>query len=36
MADGDCSESKRISYYGSNNLSLGADAAVGRFRRGVL
>ena len=28
MADGDCSESKRIAYYGSNNLSLGADAAV--------
>jgi ribose transport system substrate-binding protein len=28
MADGDCSESKRIAYYGSNNRSLGADTAV--------
>lgn len=28
MADGDCSQSKRIAYYGSNNKSLGADAAV--------
>ena len=28
MADGDCSDSKRIAYYGSNNKSLGADAAV--------
>ena len=28
MADGDCSKSKRISYYGSNNMSLGADTAV--------
>jgi ABC-type sugar transport system substrate-binding protein len=28
MADGDCSGSKRIAYYGSNNESLGADAAV--------
>lgn len=28
MADGDCSDSKRIAYYGSNNVSLGADAAV--------
>jgi ABC-type sugar transport system substrate-binding protein len=26
--DGDCSGSKRIAYYGSNNVSLGADAAV--------
>jgi ABC-type sugar transport system substrate-binding protein len=28
MADGDCSDSKRIAYYGSNNKSLGADTAV--------
>ncbi len=28
MADGDCSKSERIAYYGSNNRSLGADAAV--------
>jgi len=27
MADGDCPGSKRIAYYGSNNISLGADAA---------
>lgn len=27
MADGDCSESQRLAYYGSNNKSLGADAA---------
>ena len=28
MADGDCSASSRIAYYGSNNKSLGADAAI--------
>lgn len=28
MADGDCSDSKRIAYYGSDNTSLGADTAV--------
>lgn len=28
MADGDCSHSKRIAYYGSDNRSLGADTAV--------
>jgi ABC-type sugar transport system substrate-binding protein len=28
MADGDCSDSQRLAYYGSNNKSLGADAAV--------
>ncbi|RWB63997.1 MAG: sugar ABC transporter substrate-binding protein [Mesorhizobium sp.] len=28
MGDGDCSESTRLGYYGSNNLSLGADAAT--------
>lgn len=28
MADGDCPDSKRLAYYGSNNVSLGADAAV--------
>src|SRR5271170_4863895 len=28
MADGDCSDSKRIAYYGSNNTSLGADTGV--------
>jgi ribose transport system substrate-binding protein len=27
MADGDCPDSKRLAYYGSNNISLGADAA---------
>jgi ribose transport system substrate-binding protein len=28
MADGDCSDSKRIAYYGSDNTSLGRDTAV--------
>jgi ribose transport system substrate-binding protein len=28
MADGDCSESKRIAYYGSDNTSLGRDTGV--------
>jgi ABC-type sugar transport system substrate-binding protein len=28
MGDGDCPGSKRIGYFGSNNLSLGADAAT--------
>jgi ribose transport system substrate-binding protein len=28
MADGDCSGSKRIAYYGSDNTSLGRDTAV--------
>jgi ribose transport system substrate-binding protein len=27
MADGDCPDSKRLAYYGSNNISLGADTA---------
>jgi len=28
MADGDCSDSKRIAYYGSDNMSLGRDTAI--------